>query len=165
MNLNLFSTSLKATALIIPLGLIAWLSGNAFIFPSLGPTAFLMAQKWKNKLSLREVLGGHTCGVISGYLSYYFIVSPATLVDLNGMYSEAGLQIAFGAGMAIFLTALSMQLTKTNHPPACATTLIISLGVLPKVQDAGVIIVAVGVMYLLYIALFSWMKNRKSHHF
>lgn len=170
MNYKPITVSLKATLLILPLGFIAWYSGNAFIFPSLGPTAYLMAVDWKSKLSLREVLGGHICGVIGGSVSYYWIVSPATMINLSGLQSEAGFQIALGAGLAIFLTSALMVLTKTGHAPACATTLIISLGFLPKIKDGLIIIFAVGVLYLLYHYLFkvidkaskNWNFNKKS---
>ncbi|MFC6795695.1 hypothetical protein ACFQFH_16900 [Halobaculum halobium] len=39
-----------------------------------------------------------------------------------------------------------MALTDTRHAPACATTLIVSLGLLPSVADAAVI--ALGVVAL-----------------
>lgn len=154
MNYKPLTTSLKATMLILPLGIIAWYSGNAFIFPSLGPTAYLMAADWKSKLSPLEVIGGHICGVIGGSISYFWLVSPATMINLSGLQSEAGLQIALGAGLAIFLTSILMIVTKTSHPPACATTLIISLGFLPKIHDGMIILFAVTVLYLLYHFLF-----------
>jgi hypothetical protein len=166
MNYKPIAISLKATMLILPLGIIAWYSGNAFIFPSLGPTAYLMADDWNSRLSLREVLGGHICGVIGGSISYFWIVSPATMIDLPGLQSEAGLQIAPGAGLAIFLTSVLMILTKTSHPPACATTLIISLGFLPKMHDGLIIIFAVAVLYVLYHFLFMMIdKANKNPNF
>jgi len=150
MNFKPITITLKATMLILPLGLIAWVSGNAFIFPSLGPTAYIMAATRKSKVTLKEVLGGHICGVVGGSVSYFLLVKPATMINLSGLQSEAGFQIALGAALAIFLTSLLMLLTKTSHPPACATTLIISLGFLPKVNDALTIIFAVAVLYMLY---------------
>ncbi|MEX2478035.1 MAG: HPP family protein [Gracilimonas sp.] len=166
MNYKPITISLKATMLILPLGIIAWYSGNAFIFPSLGPTAYLMAVEWNSKLSLREVLGGHICGVIGGSVSYFWLVSPATMINLSGLQSEAGLQIALGAGLAIFLTSVLMILTKTSHPPACATTLIISLGFLPKIHDGLVIVFAVAVLYILYHFLFMIIeKANKNRNF
>ena len=98
----------------------------------------------------KEVLGGHICGVVGGSVSYFLLVKPATMINLSGLQSEAGFQIALGAGLAIFLTSLLMLLTRTSHPPACAITLIISLGFLPKVNDAVTIIFAVAVLYMLY---------------
>lgn len=87
MNYKPITIPLRATMLILPLGIIAWYSGNAFIFPSLGPTAYLMAVDWKSKLSPLEVIGGHICGVIGGSISYFWLVSPATMINLSGLQS------------------------------------------------------------------------------
>lgn len=163
MNNKAITTPLKATTLILPLGIIAWFSGNAFIFPSLGPTAYLMAADWDMKLSPREVIGGHICGVIGGWISYFWMVSPATMINLSGLQSDAGLQIALGAGLAIFITSFLMILTKTSHPPACATTLIISLGFLPNLHDGLIIIFAVVVLFGLYQFLF-WIIDKANQN-
>jgi hypothetical protein len=37
-----------------------------------------------------------------------------------------------------------------SHPPACATTLIISLGILPEWSDGLVIFMSVIIIYLFY---------------
>ena len=41
-----------------------------------------------------------------------------------------------------------MALTDTRHAPACATTLIVSLGLLPSLADAAVIAVGVFTLWL-----------------
>ncbi|MFC6787472.1 hypothetical protein [Halobaculum halobium] len=51
-----------------------------------------------------------------------------------------------------------MALTDTRHAPACATTLIVSLGLLPSVADAAVI--ALGVVALWGASLATRVASR-----
>jgi hypothetical protein len=43
-----------------------------------------------------------------------------------------------------------MSAARANHAPACATTLIVSLGVLPRLVDGALIMVAVVAMFLTH---------------
>lgn len=133
-------------------GVIAWLSGRPFIFPSLGPTAYVLAFDIltdKNH-SGRVVIGGHLCGVLGGFLSYYLFVSPYTLTGLAEPVSVIGGYLALGAVAALIATTFLMLLFNASHPPACATTLIISLGILSDPIDGIFIIGAVILMYVCY---------------
>jgi hypothetical protein len=55
--------------------------------------------------------------------------------------------------LSVGLTTVIMLLTDTSHSPACATTLIISLGLLPTFMDGGLIMLAVAVMFLVQLLL------------
>jgi hypothetical protein len=48
------------------------------------------------------------------------------------------------------LTTAGMLVGRVQHAPACATTLIISLGLLPSVADGVIIMAAVTIMYGAY---------------
>ena len=61
--------SLEVGLYVILLGLVVWLTGQPFIFPSLGPTALALALR-PGEHTAREVLGGHLCGVLAGLLVY-----------------------------------------------------------------------------------------------
>ena len=109
---------------------LAVLTGSPFIFPSLGPTAFLFFYTpTAPAASPRNTIIGHAVGVIAGYLS--LVVTGLTM---------AGPALAIGvtwprviaAALSLGLTAGLMVLLKSPHPPAGATTLIISLGILTK---------------------------------
>jgi hypothetical protein len=51
--------------LAVPAG-AAWLSGLAFVFPSLGPTAFVLATVGeRSRVTPRRVVGGHVVGLLS----------------------------------------------------------------------------------------------------
>jgi CBS-domain-containing membrane protein len=78
-------------------------------------------------------------------------VFPFTLVGLAESLSLLGIFfLALGAVLALMIATWLMLLFNANHPPACATTLIISLGILPDLLDGFFIIAAVAVMYAVY---------------
>lgn len=137
---------------LLMVGIVAWLSGRPFIFPSLGPTAYVLAFDIMpdQHHSARAVIGGHACGVAGGLLSYHLVVSPYTLVGLAEPLSLIGIFLALGAVLALMITTWLMLLFNASHPPACATTLIISFGILPDLLDGLFIIAAVAVMYGVY---------------
>lgn len=56
-----------AGALLV-VGTLAVLTGRPFLFPSLGPSAFLLATAPSAPTShLRRVAGGHAVGVVAGF--------------------------------------------------------------------------------------------------
>lgn len=130
--------------------IVAWMAGAAFVFPSLGPTAYVLAFDDEVSHSSSVVIGGHTCGVAGGLMSYYLIVSPYILYELGEPFSAAGIALSAGCIVALALTALFMLFFKVSHPPACATTLIVSLGILPEWEESLIIIAAVSLMYGCY---------------
>ena len=109
---------------------LAVVTHSPFIFPSLGPTAFLFFYTpTAPSASPRNTIIGHTIGVAAGYFS--LVVTGLTM---------AGPALAVGvtwprviaAALSLGLTSGLMVLLKSPHPPAGATTLIISLGILTK---------------------------------
>ena len=109
---------------------LAVVTHSPFIFPSLGPTAFLFFYTpTAPSASPRNTIIGHAIGVAAGYFS--LVVTGLTM---------AGPALAVGvtwprviaAALSLGLTSGLMVLLKSPHPPAGATTLIISLGILTK---------------------------------
>ena len=108
------------------MSVLALITRSPFIFPSLGPTAFLFFYTPRApSASPRNTLVGHTIGVLAGYFS--LVVTGLT----------AGLMVLF----------------KSPHPPAGATTLIISLGILTKPWQLLLLLVAVVVLTLQAFAI------------
>lgn len=112
------------------MSVLALITGSPFIFPSLGPTAFLFFYTpTAPAASPRNTIIGHGIGVLAGYFS--LLVTGLT---------AAGPALAVGvtwprviaAALSLGLTAGLMVLARSPHPPAGATTLIISLGILTK---------------------------------
>jgi len=127
----------------------AWLSGKPLLFPSLGPSAFAMVLAGREN-DARRVIGGHLLGVVSGLFAYHLLAPGLGLADLAPAHSIDGLRIAASGVVSIVLTSLLMVLTRTIHAPACATTLIVSLGVLPGFVDGLLIMAAVVGMFLIH---------------
>jgi len=130
---------------------LALITGSPFIFPSLGPTAFLFFYTPRApSASPRYTLVGHTIGVLAGYFS--LVVTGLT---------TAGPALAVGvtwprviaAALSLGLTSGLMVLFKSPHPPAGATTLIISLGLITKPWLLIVLLVAVMILTLQALAI------------
>lgn len=143
--------ALLATAhaglLVAVTGAAAWLSGLPFIFPSLGPSAFILAvRRGSEDHTAYRVIGGHFVAIVAGMAAYHLL---ARGVDLSGVapLSGAGLRLALSGTLSVALTSLLMLVTGTRHAPACATTLIVSLGILASPADAGIILASVVVLY------------------
>ena len=117
-------------ASIALMGGLAWLTGVPFVFPSLGPTAFLLFfTPMAPASSPRSAVLGHAVGIICGYgalLLFGLQDTPAAMqagFDLSRMMAVA-LSLGATGGLMILLGVI--------HPPAGATTMIVSLGILAK---------------------------------
>lgn len=116
-------------------------TGQPFVFPSLGPTAFLLFYSpLLPAASPRNTVVGHLIGAGAGYLS----------LVVFGL-RDAGAAITAGvSGQRVGAAALSLGLTsglmawlRVPHPPAGATTLIVSLGIIATLPKLGVLMVGV----------------------
>lgn len=131
--------------LAIP-ALAAWATGRPFIFPSLGPSAFALTLG-EDVVSSRRVIGGHTVGIICGFIAYHLLAPGLGFHVFHVTWSSADLRLAASGVLSLWLTAAGMLVTHTRHAPACATTLIISLGLMPTLTDCAVILLAVLSLY------------------
>lgn len=109
---------------------LALITRSPFIFPSLGPTAFLFFYTpTAPAASPRNTIIGHAVGIIAGYLS--LVVTGLTMAG-PALTVGVSWPRVIAAALSLGLTAGLMVLFKSPHPPAGATTLIISLGILTK---------------------------------
>lgn len=122
-----------------------------FIFPSLGPTAFLLFfTPNAPTASPRHTIYGHAIGIFCGYGALWLMhlehAPPAlvTGVDLHRVVAAA---------LSLAATGALMILLKAAHPPAGATTLIISLGIVTRPFYLVIIEVAVALLCLQAIAI------------
>jgi CBS domain-containing membrane protein len=127
-------------------GLAAYITRQPLLFPSLGPTAFLIFESpTAESSSPRNTFIGHAVAILAGALSlavFGLFRHPSVLVE--------GVALArVGAGaLSVALTGSVLLLLKSSHPPAGATTLIVSLGLLRTPQQmivlmAGVVLLTV----------------------
>jgi len=123
---------------------LAVLTGSPFIFPSLGPTAFLFFYTPSApSASPHNTLIGHAVGAGAGYLS--LVVTGLTMA---GPALSVGVTWprVIAAALSLGLTAGMMVLLRAPHPPAGATTLIISLGLLTRPWQLALLMGAVIVL-------------------
>ncbi len=130
--------------------LAAFLTGKPCLFPSLGPSAFNLVSRGGKEDDARHVIGGHLVGIVCGLLAYYTFAGGLSLVGDHSAFSLPALRLAASGIASVMLTTALMSATHTQHSPACATTLIVSLGLLSTVQDGILILGAVAVMYLVH---------------
>jgi len=145
-------TSLYAGVLFTLLGLAAWASGQPAIFPSLGPTAFVLANEYRGgRVRGRRVVGGHVIGGVVGLAAYTAVASGLSVTAVPPALSADGLRLAASATLSVVLTSWGMIATDTVHPPACATTLIVSLGLLSTPRRVGIIVVSVVALVAVHL--------------
>ncbi|UTF53826.1 HPP family protein [Natronosalvus rutilus] len=140
-------TTLHTGLLLAVTGTLAWLSGLPLLFPSLGPSAFVLALFERSEATRpRRVVGGHLIGVVAGLLAYHVVAGDSAMTVAYEPGSLEGLRLATSGVLATTATAGGMLATDTRHPPACATTLIVSLGLLSTVLEGAFIVLAVAVL-------------------
>ncbi len=138
--LALFST-VNGFISIALMALVALVTEAPFVFPSLGPTAFLFFfTPTAPVASPRNTVIGHAIGASMGWLS---LAAFGLLNEPPAVAAGVTWERALAAGMSLGLTSGLMVLARSPHPPAGATTLIISLGILRKPWQIGVLMIAV----------------------
>ncbi len=134
----------RASLLLAVLGTVAWATGLPFLFPSLGPSAYALAVSPSAATNQhRRVVGGHVVGVLAGLLAYHLLASGLVATRLPPAGSVAALRLAASAVASVALTTLGMLVTDLRHAPACATTLIVALGLLAAPVDGGIVVAAI----------------------
>lgn len=137
----------RVTALLSTLGVVVWATGLPALFPSLGPTAYLYATDPESP-SCRpaRVVGGHAVGVLAGLVAYHLVAGGVAVTATMRPGTVEALRLAASGVLAAGLTTAGMLASDTGHAPACATTLIVGLGILSSPLEGGVIVLAVGVL-------------------
>lgn len=135
------------------LALLALVSRNPFVFPSLGPTAYLLFFSPLGRASSpRNTIFGHAIGLICGYVA--FVVTGAGALSF-GVHPGIFWPRILAAALSLSATGAFMVLLDVSHPPAGATTLIVSLGIISKPRELAIIEAAV----FLLVAQ-AWLINR-----
>src|SRR5438067_4800494 len=134
-------------------GFCAWLFAEPLLFPSLGATAFLFFET-----PLAEV--GTPRNAIVGH--YVAALAAIACLATFGLLDEPSVYVTGMTGPRIAAVALSVALTggllrllRAAHPPAGATTIIVSSGLL--VKPGQILAVASGVVL---VTAAGWALNR-----
>lgn len=130
--------------------MLALITQEAFIFPSLGATAFILFHvPLAQPASPRNVFCGHLVGAVMGLVGLYaFGLQDAPSAFLTGVDASRVGSVAVAMG----LTSCLMVALNVVHPPAGATALIVSLGLMPSPEQLPVLMA--GVLLLLLQAFF-----------
>lgn len=147
------ATSLYAGGLFTGLAVIAWATGQPFVFPSLGPSAFLLAfDRSADRDRMRRVIVSHLIGAVAGLAAWQVLAAGVAITATPPAFSAAGFRLIAAATASVVLTSWGMIATGAIHAPACATTLIVSLGVLSTPAQVGVIAVSVTLLVAVHAA-------------
>lgn len=123
------------------LGLLALVTGSPFVFPSLGPTAYLFFfSPLAEASSPRNTILGHAIGLVCGYAAFEVTSGFGQTFAAHG---EVHLPRVLAAAVALSATGALMALFRVSHPPAGATTLIVALGIISQPKELAVIEIAV----------------------
>jgi hypothetical protein len=112
------------------LAVLAVATGVPFVFPSLGPTAYQLFFFPRAEASTpRNTLIGHAIGIGCGYGAFRIAGLPESAALAQGGFDW---RLAVAAALSLAGTAAIMILLDASHPPAGATTLIVSLGIITR---------------------------------
>ncbi len=166
-----FYVLLNGFITIAVLALVAALADSPFVFPSLGPTALLFFfNPLAESSSPRNTLCGHAIGLMCGYAAYVITGMHNFPQSFHGhLYWPRIL----AAALSLSTTGALMVLLRVNHPPAGATTMIVSLGILSRfwylpVIEAAVILLTIQAFVINRLAGLPyplWQANKEASQY
>lgn len=146
-------TFVACSLALVMSGFVAHVFDQPFFFPSLGPTVYLFFESpMAPGASPRNTIIGHFVAVVAGRISlalFGLLDAPSVL--------ETGVSLArVGAGtLSVALNGAILLLLRSSHPPAGATTLIVSLGFLQTPREMLALMASVVILTIV-----GWGINR-----
>jgi CBS-domain-containing membrane protein len=132
--------------MLLVVGGLALAVGEPLLFPSLGPTVFMQVQMPQQQARIWNTVIGHAVGVAVAVLALAATGATHTPPPITtGILSW---QRELASALAVGLTIAGQVPLRAVHPPAAATTLLITLGAInPEwraiaIISAGVILTA-----------------------
>jgi len=140
---------LSVGGLLLAVGLIGLGAGQPWLFPSLGPTAFLQAEEPEKAASrFYNTVVGHLVGLVAGVVAVLLLTdagTPSVLGDKILVPARVWAAVLSGV-----LTMLGLSFLKASHPPAAATMLLVALGgIEPTWWGAGMVLAGVLIVAVL----------------
>ncbi len=120
---------------------VAWAAKEPLLFPSLGATAFLLFETPMAEVSSpRNAVIGHYVGAAIGFfwLWVFGLLHSADAIAAGytaGRWAAVVLSLSFTGGL--------LRLLRAAHPPAGATTIIVSLGLLHTPHEMFILVLGV----------------------
>ena len=142
--------ALSCIVILAVAGSIGLVLKQPWLFPSLGPTVVLMLESPAEPAArLTNALVGHLVAVVAGLGSLVvggmYGQPSAPTAGLSPRYVVAGVR-------SVAVTMVVLMALKRPHPPAGATTLLVSLGILTTPAELASVLGAVVV-----VATLSWL--------
>lgn len=109
------------------IGALAWGLHQPWLFPSLGPTIFLQTVT-PNEAGAKpyNILVGHAIGVAAGFVASLLVHTAGDASAMAAGLPTLGQSAA--TALAVGLTVLGQIALGAQHPPAAATTMLLTLG-------------------------------------
>lgn len=143
-----------ASAVLIGIcGAAAVTTQQLLLFPSLGPTVLLLVLRpMDGESSLVNTVLGHLAALLAGMLG----LAAAGLIGAPDVVAAGTGAARVGAVvLALALTAAVQAVPLLRHPPAAATTLLVSLGLLDSPPQLAAVVIGV-----VLLAAAGWALNR-----
>jgi len=141
-------------------GAIGILARQPWLFPSLGPTIFLLAVTPEAQASRNwNIIAGHAFGVCAGFAALHLFNAQATPVVMGG--GDLSWERVASTALAVAATIGLQSAANAQHPPAAATTMLITLGGL-KPTWGSVFSIAVGVSLVAALQFTSRRQGRSA---
>ena len=127
-------------------GVIAWLVEEPLVFPSLGATAFLFFETPMAEVaSPRNTLTGHYVGAA---IAFFWLFVFGLLDAPSALEEGFTLERAAAVALSVGCTGGVLRLMRAAHPPAGATTVIVSAGLLTSGNELLALAAGVGLLTL-----------------
>jgi HPP family len=137
---------LAAVIIIALIGLLALLTRQLWLFPSLGPTIFIQVVT-PNHVSARawSTLAGHVVGIAAGFGAVFLVGAQHSPPVLSS--GDLTIERVVATALAIGVTVSVQEALRAPHPPAAATTMLLTLGAMqPNGATALALLVGVGLV-------------------
>jgi hypothetical protein len=139
---NAVYTAMGSLMAMLIVGGVAWATQEPLLIPPFGASAFLFFETPMAEVaSPRNTIIGHFTGAAVGYFWLWvfgFLHAPDAIAA--GFTGSRWLAVAF----SLSLTGLLLRLARAAHPPAGATTVLVSLGLFHTAHQA--LILALGAL-------------------
>ena len=138
------SAAINGGVAILIIALAAWLSGLPLLFPSLGPSAFLLfTRPFCTASAPRSVILGHTIAIGCGWTAW---IAVSRLTGAPVSLPESGWPLCLSAILAFMMTSLLLMRLSCPHAPACASALIVATGAMTQWHELLVMLAAVFIL-------------------
>lgn len=126
------------------IGFFAISVDEPWLFPSLGPTVFIQAvTPSASGARIWNTIVGHAIGLVAGFVALFAFAAQNTPAVMSA--EILSIHRVAATALAVSVTVGLQSVLNAQHPPAAATTMLVTLGGL-KPNWSTVYIVSIGVL-------------------